>query len=127
MEPTKYIYQVQDESNPTDTRFLHVLQGADPGTPMALANYSQSSGATPFDGAAFGAFAVYFPQSATNSFEGTIITVPVGVHILLVTGLTPNMGYSVYPWLPLGGNINYRKLRTAVRMADNAGVVMANF
>ncbi len=37
LEPTRYILQVQDPSLPTDTRFLHVLQGADPGAAMGPA------------------------------------------------------------------------------------------
>ena len=30
LEPTKYVMTVEDTGNPTDIRFLHVLQGADP-------------------------------------------------------------------------------------------------
>ena len=35
LEPTQYVYTVQDPANPADTRFLHVLQGADAGIAMA--------------------------------------------------------------------------------------------
>ena len=126
LAPTQYIYQVQDPNEPLDTRFLHVLQGADPGAPMAKAAYSQSTGTTAFDGASFGAFAVYFPQSATNSFEGATITVPTGVHTLLVTGLTPNTGYSVSVQATLGGH-TITVSSNGSSIADNAGVVMATF
>src|SRR5262249_32167226 len=59
LEPTQYVMTVQDPSNPTDTRFLHVLQGADPGAAMAPATYVQSTSGTAFDGAVFGSTVVY--------------------------------------------------------------------
>jgi hypothetical protein len=39
LEPTRFIYQVQYPTKPSGTRFLHVLQGADPGAPIAAATY----------------------------------------------------------------------------------------
>ena len=95
LEPTRYIYQVQDPSEPLDTRFLHVLQGADPGAPMSAATYLQSTAGTAFDGAAFGAAAVWFPVSGSGAFAGSTLPLPAGVHTVLITGLTPNAGYSV--------------------------------
>jgi len=95
LEPTQYIYQVADPALPTDTRFLHVLQGADPGAAMVPATYLQSTNGTAFDGAVFGSQAVYFPQSATTAFAGTTISAPSGVQTLLVTGLTPGASYGV--------------------------------
>ena len=38
LEPTQYIMTVQDPTNPIDTRFLHVLQGADSGVAMVPAD-----------------------------------------------------------------------------------------
>jgi len=95
LEPTQYILQVQDPSEPADTRFLHVLQGADPGAPLAAATYLQSTAGTPFDGAQFATVAAYFPVSSITPFAGTTLTAPAGVHTALVTGLTPVSGYSV--------------------------------
>ncbi len=63
LEPSQYVMTIQDPSNPTDTRFLHVLQGADAGAAMVPATYVQSTSGTPFDGAVFGSNAVYFPVS----------------------------------------------------------------
>ena len=94
LEPTKYILTVQDPTLPADTRFLHVLQGADPGAPMAPAVYLQSGGDA-FDGAAVGAAVVYFPVSAHLSLVSTTLTASAGVHTVIVTGLTPNTGYAV--------------------------------
>ncbi len=56
LEPTQYIYRVQDPTLPLDTRFLHVLQGANLGGPMATATDAQSSTGTPFDSAQFKPF-----------------------------------------------------------------------
>ena len=95
LEPTQYIFTVEDPALPADTRFLHVLQGADAGMAMAQATYVQSSSGTAFDGAAFGSTVVYFPQSAGATFTGATFTAPSGVHAMLVTGLSPNTGYSV--------------------------------
>jgi len=125
LEPTQYIYQVQDSSNPSDTRFLHVLQGADPGAKMFPATYSQSTGGTAFDGAAFGSFAVFFPQTTNASFGPTTFSVPAGVQTLLVTGLTPNTGYTV--GIQAGSNVNSISVAPGgSTMTDNAGVLMAS-
>ena len=95
LEPTQYIFTVEDAAHPTDTRFLHVLQGADPSAAMAQATYAKSRAGTAFDGAVFSTVAAYFPQSATAAFAGTILPVPNGVHTLYVTGLAPGGSYSV--------------------------------
>ena len=95
LEPTQYVYSVQDPSLPADTRFLHVLQGADPNTAMAPATHTQSISGTAFDGAEFGAQAVYFPVSATAPITATSFSVGAGVHTLLITGLTAGASYGV--------------------------------
>jgi len=118
LEPTQYIYQVEDSTNPSDTRFLHVLQGADAGAPMAQATRVQSKSGTPFDGAAFGSNAVFFPVSAASTFSGTTLNVPAAVSTVLITGLSPNTGYGVQAGIgavtvALGGQT----------MTDSAGVL----
>ncbi len=95
LEPTQYIYTVQDPTLPLDTRFLHVLQGANAGVAMATATYVQSSNGTAFDGAVFGNSALYFPQSASTVFTGATFAAPAGVHQMLIAGLKPNTGYGV--------------------------------
>jgi len=95
LEPTQYVVTVEDPARPKDARFLHVLQGADPGAPMATATYLQSAGGTGFDGAAFGSAAVFFPVFATTPFLGASFSVPTGIHTMLVTGLAPNASFTV--------------------------------
>jgi hypothetical protein len=123
LEPTQYIYQVADPSLPTDTRFLHVLQGADPGAAMVPATYLQSTNGTAFDGAVFGSQAVYFPQSATTAFAGATFSAPSGVQTMLVTGLTPGASYGV-TILPNGSGYTVTVAPGGVgSISDAAGVL----
>jgi hypothetical protein len=127
LEPTRYIYQVADPALPSDTRFLHVLQGADPGAAMAPATYQQSTSGTAFDGAVFGSAAVYFPVSATAPFGGTTLTAPAGVHTLLVTGLAPGTSYGVSIQPNGSGKVVTVATSGAVSTTDAAGVMELSF
>ncbi len=122
LEPTQYIYTVQDPTNPTSTRFLHVLQAADSGATMVAATYMQSTAGTPFDGAVFGANAVYFPVSASTAFAGATLPAPSGVHTVMVTGLMPNAGYTTSVG-PNGVTIS----PGGPTMADSAGLLTVTF
>ena len=95
LERTQYVFTVEDGAHPTDVRFLHVLQGADPAVAMNPVSYLQNTADTAFDGAAFSNVAVYFPQSATTAFAGTTLPAPSGVHTVLVTRLTSGGTYMV--------------------------------
>ena len=95
LEPTQYVFTVQDPTLPVDTRFLQVLQAANPGVAMAQAAYIRSTSGTAFDGAAVGNAAVYFPQSAGTAFTSATFAAPSGVHTMLVAGLKPATGYGV--------------------------------
>jgi uncharacterized repeat protein (TIGR02543 family) len=123
LEPTRYIYQVADSATPSDTRFLHVLQGADPGAPMATATYQQSTSGTPFDGAVFGTAAVYFPVSASAPFTGTTVSAPAGVQTLLVTGLAPNNSYGISVQPNGSGNVVSIAAGGVGATTDAAGVL----
>ena len=122
LEPTQYIFTVEDATHPTDTRFLHVLQGADPSAAMSQATYEKSTAGTAFDGAAFSTAAVYFPQSATAAFAGTVLPVPNGVHTLYVTGLAPGGSYSVSV-----ANGAATVTTGSGSIADNAGMLTLSF
>jgi hypothetical protein len=95
LEPTQFVYQVQDPANPADTRFLHVLQGADPGAQEIPAAYRQSISGTAFDGAEFGGNDVWFPVMGDGAFAGTTLPASPGVSTVLVTGLAPGGSYGV--------------------------------
>jgi hypothetical protein len=127
LEPSQYVMTIQDPSMPADTRFLHVLQGADSGAAMTPATHLQSTSGTAFDGAVFAGTAVYFPVSAGGSFATTNFSIPAGVHTLLVTGLTANASYglSVQP----GGSGNMVSIVPGSSGAntDGSGVLRVTF
>jgi hypothetical protein len=127
LEPTQYIYTVQDPSLPVDTRFLHVLQGADPAVAMSPATYLESSSGTAFDGAVFGSAAVFFPVSATAPFAATTLTVPAGVHSALVTGLAPGATYSASSQSSGASNVISIASNSTGYTADAAGVLVLTF
>jgi hypothetical protein len=118
LEDAKYVMTIQDPSNPTDTRFLHVLQGANPGATMVPATYVQSSSGTPFDGAVFGSVAAYFPVSVTQSPVSVTLPAPAGVHTAFISGLTPNASYTVSVG---GGTITLTPEGSST--ADSAGLL----
>jgi hypothetical protein len=95
LEPSTCRLAIEDPSGPTDTRFLHVLQGADPGVPAAQGLLVQSNSGTHMDGAVLGASAILFMRDATVPFTGTSYTVPAGVNQHYVTGCVPNTSYTV--------------------------------
>jgi Divergent InlB B-repeat domain len=128
LEPTQWVYTVQDPSNPLTTRFLHVLQGADAGASMVAATYVASTSGTPFDGAVFGANAVFFPVSTTTPFGGATFTVPSQVTIVRVAGLRPNTAYSATVQAGVGGTtIVIGTSGPSAATTDTAGVLTVNF
>ncbi len=127
LEPGKYVMTIQDPSLPADTRFLHVLQGADAGATMVPAAYLQSAGGTAFDGAAFGSTAVYFPVSATTPFAATSFTAPAGVHTLIVTGLAPNSAYGVAAQISGTGHLIHITPGAPGATTDAAGLLSVSF
>jgi hypothetical protein len=122
LEPTQYVYQVQDPTNPTDTRFLHVLQGANPGAAMAVATYRQSTAGTPFDGAEFGSVDVWFPVSGNGVFTGSTLPASTGIHTALITGLAPGGSYTVSVG-PSGAGSSISVAQGGTSTADSAGVL----
>jgi len=95
LEPTQYIMQVEDPTLPADTRFLHVLQGANKGVAATKAVYVTSASGTPFDGVWLGSDAVFFPTSTASAVATTTFNVKPAVNRLYVTGLTPSTAYGV--------------------------------
>jgi hypothetical protein len=92
---------------------------------MAPASYLQSTSGTAFDGAVFAGAAVYFPVSGNGTFAGTTLSVPAGVHTMLVTGLAPAAGYTV-SIQPGGGNV-ITIAPGGTSIADSAGVLRLTF
>ena len=95
-EPCNYRLSIEDTNNPTNIRFLHVLQGADAGVTADATTYVQSSGGNAFEGVVVRGAEVLFPVNVlNNTFTGVSYTAPAGVTNHYVTGLTPNARYAV--------------------------------
>jgi hypothetical protein len=124
LEPAQYVMTVQDASNPTDTRFLHVLEGVDAGgTPLAVSSITSSNG-TAFDGAVVGTTALMFihDDTQTAGFTSTAYSEPSTVTANYVAGLTPNAGYTVTK-SAAAGTIQVTVAAGGSKTADAAGVL----
>jgi hypothetical protein len=117
-EPCKYRIMIEDTT--ADTRFLTVLQGADPGASrttatMLVADSDHAEGAT------LGTMAVLFPKHGSIA-DGLSYKVPIGVTGHIVAGMRPFAGYAI--------SMKGAGLETAVTIspggptqADSAGVL----
>jgi len=95
LEPTQYILTIEDPTNPSNVRFLNVLQGADKGVAMTPAVRLSSKAGVPFDGVSLAGMAAFFPTNRIASIAPTTFDLPTSVHTLYVGGLTPNVFYNV--------------------------------
>ncbi len=127
MEPTRFTMTVEDIAKPIDTRFLHVLQGANSGAAMVPAIHLSSAAGTKFDGAAFGNAAVFFPHNGNGAFVTTTFAVPIGVHNIVVTGLAANAGYSVAVSQGVNNVLIVITPNGATTTADSAGILVHSF
>lgn len=125
LEPTQYVMTVQDASLPTDTRFLHVLQGADQGAAATPVSSFNSSSGTEFDGALVGNSALLFihDETQTAGFTSTVYSEPSTVTTNYVAGLTPNAPYSVTKTVT-GNTIQVTVAAGGSKIADAAGVLV---
>ena len=96
LEPCQYRLVIQNPANPTDERFLHVMQGTDAGVQPDSATLVQSTAGTPMDGVVVGNTVVLFIVDATTPFNGTTYTVPANVNQHFITGCVPNGFYQCH-------------------------------
>jgi hypothetical protein len=95
-EPCHYRLAIEDTNHPTDVRFLHVLQGADPGATSDPVAYLDSTAGNSFEGAVTIGSAVLFPVTLlSNNFASVSYRAPAGVTNHYVAGLTPNARFAV--------------------------------
>lgn len=122
LEPTVGRIVVEDASNPTDIRFLNVLQATDAGVAAVPAVLVQSSGGAPFQGAAFGSTVAMFPVVIAGSFGGTSYAESTAITRNYVTGLAPSTGYTVQR-VQVGGNVQVTVSLGGTSVTDAAGVL----
>jgi uncharacterized protein (TIGR03437 family) len=122
-EPMNYKLRVEAPGGPRTTRFLHVLQGVDPGASAHPAILIQSTAGTPFEGAVINNTATLFPVDLGATFTGVTYSVPAPVTVQRITGLTPNTGYRITTQTA-GGNTQVTISPNGTdRLADSGGVL----
>ena len=95
LTPMQWILTVEDPTHAASTRFLHVLQGANPGAFPAKAAYIQSASGTAFEGAAVNGAAVYFPVNTVTQIATTAFVLPANTSTVYIMGLNAQKGYTV--------------------------------
>lgn len=123
-ETTQFRLVVEDTSNPSDVRFLHVLQGADANQAMQPAAHVQSSDGR-YEGAVVNDTAVLFQSSLGPSAPAVSYVVPQEVEAHVISGLTPNSGYDLQTQADPNG-VLVTVSEGGTFMADAAGVLSVN-
>ena len=122
-EPMRFRLRVEAPGNPQRTRFLHVIQGADPGAAADGVSLVRSSSGTPFAGALVHDTLVLFPENLETPFMSLAYAVTTNVAAHWITGLTPNQGYRVESQL-LGTNLSVTITTGGGAMTDSGGVLV---
>ena len=123
LEPCQYRMVVQNPSNPTDERFLHVLQGTDANIQPDSTTMVQSTSGTPMDGVVLANNVVLFMVDATKSFSGTTYNVPTNVNRHFITGCVPKGFYNVTSASAANVLVVTISPSTSGSQADAAGVL----
>ena len=122
-DPCHFRLTIEDTSNPTDIRFLHVLQGADAGVVADATTYAQSTSGSAFEGVVVRGSEVLFPVIVlSNNFTSVSYTAPAGVTNHYLAGLTPNARYAV-TLQASGGLLQVTVAPGSGIAADNAGLL----
>ncbi|MCC7018576.1 MAG: hypothetical protein IT332_02395 [Ardenticatenales bacterium] len=132
LEPSTARLIVEDPSNPSDVRFLHVLRAGDAGAARAAAatlvrtvegtNDGVGGAATTYEGALVDNAAVLFPRVLGTTVDVVRYAVPATTTSHIVTGLVPGAGYGV-AFENVGGERRVTVTAGDVVVADEAGVV----
>jgi len=121
-EPMRYRLLVEAPGNPTEARFLNVLQGADAGATTDPVTGIESTDGT-FAGTVVGSTAVLFPVDLGGVVGDLQYTVPDTTTTHLITGLTPGDGYDVTTNTVTGG-IEVTLTPGTGYVADEGGVIL---
>ncbi len=122
-EPYRYRLMIEDTNNPTNIRFLHVLQAADAGMPADATAILQSASGNAFEGVSVRGVAVLFPVNVlSNNFTNLGYNAPLGVTNHYIAGLGPNASYTVTVQTN-AGQIQVTVTPGSGATADNAGLL----
>ena len=123
LEQTTNELKIEDPTNPSDIRFLNVIQGADGAVQKDVVTIIQSSNGILFEGAVVKNIAVMFPNVWNTPFSSTTYDVPTTVTSQIITGLIPNGGYTVTQ-TPNGSNTTTTITAGGITQADAGGVLI---
>lgn len=121
-EPANFRVVINAPDNPTNVRFLTVMQGADAGASADAATHVTTTGGASFDGAIVNGMLVMFPVNVSPLPTALSYTVPASVSKHIITGLAANASYSVNI-TPAGGNVQIAIASGGAYVTDNAGVL----
>ena len=124
-DPMQTRLKVEAPGDPTSVRFLQVLQGADAGAGADTAVLIGSDDGT-FAGAAVRGAAVLFPVNLGAPLSSLVFTAPASVTRFLITGLTPDAGYTVQT-APVAGGTRVTIGAGGAQHADTGGVLAIGF
>jgi hypothetical protein len=123
LEPSVGRVVIEDTNYPVNTRFLHVLQGADSNAAPDAVTHVVSSAGNSFEGVTVRGAAVMFPMAAlTNNFTSLAYSVPKGVTNNYIAGLTPGGSYAINQTTN-GSLLNVTVTPGAGVAADGAGLL----
>lgn len=126
LEPSVGRVMIEDTTRPADTRFLHVIQGADNGAGADPATRVTSISGDAFEGAAVrGTLALFPVHVLTNGLTGFVVVVPTGVTNVYVAGLAPFTNFSVTAQ-PSNGSVQVTVVPGGALLADQAGLLEFN-
>jgi hypothetical protein len=123
-ETMLYRLLVEPPGGPASVRFLHVLQGADAGVGADAITLVESTGGTPFVGAVVRNTVTLFPVDLGPPFTGMTYSVPDGVTVHRITGLTPGGLYDLTVGDPAGGQVQLTVSPGTTIRADDGGVLV---
>jgi hypothetical protein len=126
LEPSVGRVVIEDTNQPVNTRFFHVLQGADANAMPDPVTHVVSSTGNAFEGAAVRGSVVMFPVDAlSNNFTSVTYSVPSAVTNHYIAGLTPRAPYAISQTTT--GGILQVTVRPGVGLsADSAGLLSFN-
>jgi hypothetical protein len=123
LEPSVGRVVIEDTNLPVNTRFLHVLQGADSNAVPDVVTHVVSSAGNAFEGAAVRGSVVMFPVDAlTNNFTSVTYTVPNNITNHYIAGLAPGTSYAISQ-TTAGGMLQVTVSPGAGLLTDSAGLV----
>ena len=124
-EPMNFRLRIEDPTNPLSVRFLNVLQGADPNSSSYTVQIIQSNAGVPYSGVLVNNTVILFPVDMNNLLSSFSYNVPTSNIKQIITGLTPNVGYSV-AMQHVGSKIQVTIGSGGIYKSDSSGVLIIN-